>query len=137
MKLFALSACCAALTLGGCIGTLDGKHQAGVPLVSDTVEGHYERPLNVVWKAVRETLMYNGRLTVENLVGKNFEAKVDTCTVWVLLDDPGPNLTKVQVQVRTKGGGSDKELASQIREQIAIRLAAGGTMPTSPPPKAK
>lgn len=135
MKLFALGVCCMTLTFTGCISTLDGKHVAGWPIAADTVEGRYERPMNQVWSAAKDTLAFNGVLTVENVVGKTLEAKVDTRTVWVAVEALSPEgslkpLTRVLVQVRTKGGGTDKTLASEIDKQIAVRLAANNPTPS-------
>ncbi len=125
--------CGLALVFTGCIGTLDGKHQGGVPFVNDTVEGRYERPFEQVWKAAKDTMTYNGVMTVENVIGKTLEAKIDTRTVWVLVESLNPNLTRILIQVRTKGGGTDKDLAGQLREQVAVRLASGNLMPATAP----
>jgi hypothetical protein len=40
----------------------------------------------------------------------------------------------VTVQVRTRNGGTDVELAREIDKEIAIRLATG-RLPSSPAPK--
>ncbi|GIX50517.1 MAG: hypothetical protein KatS3mg132_711 [Limisphaera sp.] len=39
-----------ALVVCGCVGTLDGRHRAGVPFVKDSVEGRYERPVERVYR---------------------------------------------------------------------------------------
>jgi hypothetical protein len=47
-------------------------------------------------------------------------------------------VTKVTVQVRTKGGVADVALAAEIDKQIAIRLVTGNLTPAtkaSPPTK--
>lgn len=133
----ALGVCCLALGLAGCVGTLDGHHQAGWPFKNDTVERRFERPMDAVWKAAKDTLAYNGVVTVENVAGHTLTAKVDTRTVYALVESLAPNLTRVLVQVRTKGGGTDIDLAAHLQEQIAVRLATGNLMPaTAPPPPA-
>jgi hypothetical protein len=132
-KFFALTVCGMMVALSGCVSTLDGKKEAGVPFVSDTIERRYERPFDQVWKASRDALMQNGVLTVENVVSYTFEAKVDQRTVWVQVKTLGQNLTQVVVQVRTKGGGADRDLGAFIMEQIAVRLATGNLTPAAPP----
>ena len=116
----------------GCVSTLDGKHAAAVPLLSDTMEARYECPHDQVWKAAKDTLSYNGVLTVENVIGKTLEAKVDTRRVWVLVEALSPSLTRVVIQVRTKGGGTDRPLGAELDKQIAIRLTSGNLTPTAP-----
>lgn len=121
--------------VAGCVGTLDGKHKAGWPFVKDTVEGRYERPLDQVWTAAKDTLTYNGVIRVENVAGHTLEAKVDTRTVWMLVESLSPNTTRLLVQVRTKGGGSDKRLGAELDKQVAVRLASGNLTPAGLPPK--
>lgn len=121
----------------GCVSTLDGKHKAGWPFAQDTVEGRYERPMDQVWRAAKDTLAYNGVVTVENVVGHTLEAKVDTRTVWLLVESLSPTTSRVLVQVRTKGGGTDKRLAADLDKQIAVRLASGNLMPATPPARTR
>jgi len=133
----ALGLCCVSLVLAGCVETLDGKHRGAVPIVKDTVEGRYNRTVDQCMKAARDTITYNGVLTVENVVGKTLEGKVDKRTVWVAVSNVASNLTAVAVQVRTSGGGTDMELASNLKEQIAVRLATGNFTPATDPSRAK
>ena len=130
-KLLALVVCGMTVAFAGCVSTVDGKKQAGVPFVNDTVEGRYERTFDQVWTATRDALKQNGVLTVENVVGHTFEAKVDQRTVWVLVEELNKNLTRLVIQVRTKGGGADRDLGSFLREQVAVRLASGNLAPSS------
>jgi hypothetical protein len=130
---FGLGLCCMALAWSGCVGTLDGKHQAGVPFVRDTIEGRYERPLDQVMKAARDTIKYNGVLTVDNVVNNTLEGRVDKRTVWMAAEAVTPSVTRISIQVRGSGGGTDIELASHLREQIAVRLATGNLMPATAP----
>lgn len=109
--------------VAGCVSTVDGRVRAGMPFLKDKIESRYERPLDQVMSATRETLQFNGTLYTEDIIAKTFEAKVDTRTVWVKLDEVEPKITRVIVQVRAKGGGRDIDLASEIDKQIALRLA--------------
>jgi hypothetical protein len=124
---------CLVFGVAGCVSTVDGHHQGGVPFVKDKAVGRYERPLDDVMKAARATISYNGVLTVENVVGKTLEGRVDKRTVWIALEAVTPVVTQVTVQVRTSGGGTDMELASYLKEQIAVRLVAGNSIPSAPP----
>jgi hypothetical protein len=133
IKLFTFSACCLTLLAAGCVGTLDDKNRAGWPFGKDTVEGRYERPPDQVWKAAKDTLTYNGVLTTEDVLKKVLEAKVNTRSVWIRVEAVNPSLTSVLVQVRTKGGGKDMNLASELDKQIAVRLATGNLMPATAP----
>ena len=123
------------LALAGCVGTIDGKHTGGVPFVSDTVEARYDRPLATVLKAAKATLASYGTLTVENVVGNTLEAKLDKRTVWVSVEALTPASSRLLIQVRTSGGGTDKLLAHELDKQIILRLATGNFIvtPVAPP----
>jgi hypothetical protein len=112
----------ALLGTTGCYTTETGQTKAGVPFLKDRIQSSYERPLNEVMKAARETIAFNGTLTSEDVLNKVLTGKVNTRTVYVKLDDSEPKLTKVTVQVRTKAGGSDIDLAAELDKQIALRL---------------
>jgi len=122
-KLFALLAVgCLALLAAGCYSTVEGHSRGGVPFSRDTVDGRYERPIAQVYPAARKVLEYNGTLRGDNTVTKVLEARIDTRTIWVKLEELEPNLTHVIVQARTKGGASDLDLAHEIEKQIALQL---------------
>ncbi len=122
-KLFAVAALSGMLvTVAGCYSTVEGHKRAGLPFLKDTIEGRYERPPAQVLSAARKVLEYNGTIRAENASAMALEAKVDTRTVWVRVEEIDPNLTRVQVQARTKTGASDVDLAAEIEKQIALQL---------------
>ena len=120
---FALvSLSCRLALLAGCIGTLDGRHQAAVPCVKDTITSRYERPVEPIFAAAKKVLADMGTLYGENTISKTLEAKINTRTVWVRIEEADPKVSKVTVQVRTNGGGADIELASEVDKRIALQL---------------
>ena len=50
------------------------------------------------------------------------EAKIDTRTVYIIVDEAEPSIARVRVQVRKKSGGADIGLASELDKQIALNL---------------
>jgi len=128
-----LAACIGAVLISGCVGTIDGRRKLGVPMVKDTVVGRYERSDLEVWAAAKNVLQHNGTLYSEDTIKNTLEAAVDTRTVWVRVEPEDSKVTRVTVQVRTKGGGADLALAGEIDKQIALRLATGNLAPTSRP----
>lgn len=122
---FLLLVGCASIGLSvltGCYTTVEGRTKAGVPFSKDRIESRYERPLDQVFVAAKEVLKFNGTLEGENTITKTIWAKVDTRTVWVKVEEAEPKITSVTVQARSKGGGADIYLASEIDKQIALRL---------------
>ena len=115
------------MLVAGCVDTVSGRKTAGVPFIKDTVEGHYERPLNQVYEAAKDVIKFNGTLINESTLHtetnevKTVEGKVNQRTVWVRVEAMD-KMTGVAVQTRTKAGGPDIDLAHEIEKQIALKL---------------
>ena len=106
----------------GCYHTVNGSSKLGRPFSKDQLESRYERPVDQIFAAAKEVLTYLGTLTSENTIAKTLQAKVDNNTVWVKVDEVEPNVSRVFVQARTKGGGGNVDLAAEIDKQIALQL---------------
>ncbi|HEY6168159.1 MAG TPA: DUF3568 family protein [Verrucomicrobiae bacterium] len=117
-----LICCAAAAALSGCVNTVDGHSKAGVPWLKDKIESRYERSLPQVMNAAREALKVNGTIISDDVVINTLKASVNTRTVFVKCEEVDPKVTRVIVQVRTKGGGNDIDLAAEIDKQIALHL---------------
>lgn len=120
---FALvTAVCLTALLVGCVSTVDGRSRPGMPMAMDIKESSYERPVDQIFTAAKEVLKYNGTLVSENRVNNSLEAKIDTRTVWVAVEEIEPKVSRVRVQARTKGGRGDMDLAAEIDKQIYGKL---------------
>lgn len=111
---------CAALT--GCYHTPDGRSRIGMPLVKDSFESRYQRSPEQVMQAARDVLTHNGTLSLDDRVKNTIEAKVDTRTVTVKVDQVEPGISRIITQARTKARQPDLDLASELDKQIALRL---------------
>lgn len=135
MKLKITLVCLLALLVcigAGCVNTVDGRQQVGVPFIKDKKVALYERSPMEIWNAAKDVLNFNGRLYGEDVMQSTLEASVNTRTVWVKVEPVDGGTTRVTVQARTKGGGSDLDLASDIDKQIALRLQSGNLTPATP-----
>jgi hypothetical protein len=123
--------CLAALCVvsSGCVGTVNDRRTAAVPLMKDKVEARYERPVAQVHEAAKQVVQFNGTLLRDTslLGGTNtafaVEGKVNSRTVWIRVEAIEPRLTIVQVQARTRAGLTDVDLVHELDKQIALRLA--------------
>jgi len=109
----------------GCVSTVDGRSKAGVPFAKDKVESRYERSVAQIIDATRIVLARNGTITGDDNITKTVTARIDTRTVFVKVTEIEPKISGVLVQARTKGGGADIYLASEMDKQIALQLAVG------------
>jgi hypothetical protein len=109
----------------GCYSTPDNRTKlTPVPFSKDKIESRYERPVEIIFAAAKEVLRFNGTLYGENTISHTLEAKVDTRTVYVSVDEVEPKVSRVVVQARTKARAADIDLAAEIDKQIALKLAA-------------
>jgi Protein of unknown function (DUF3568) len=112
----------------GCVPTVTGRSTGGVPFVKDAVEGHYERSVDQVFEAAKEVVKFNGTLVNESILHsetntvKTVEGKINQRNVFVRVEAMDPKVTGVVVQTRTKGGGTDIDLAHEVEKQIALKL---------------
>ena len=113
----------------GCVETIDGHTEPGVPFLKDKVEGRYERPLAQVLDAARAVIKFNGQLISDNVVNNTLEGRIDQMWVFVKVEEvqatPGKAVTQVTVQARNKYGGTNVDLAHEIEKQIALQLVRG------------
>ncbi|MBL9170464.1 MAG: hypothetical protein JNN07_22195 [Verrucomicrobiales bacterium] len=116
-------------TYTGCIRTVDDHRRMGVPFVRDKIEGRYEYPTDKVIRAAKDVLQLNGQLTGENTVNNSLEGIIDTRRIWIRIDPVGDRWSRATVQARTKGGGADLYLASEVDKQIALRLVTDRSVP--------
>ena len=128
-KFIALLGCVAVIALAtGCISTVSGRKAAAVPFVKDTIEGRYQRPAEEVFTAAKDVIIANGTLINEGILHaetnmvKTCEGKVNQRSVWIRVEQIDPKISSVQVQTRTKGGGTDVDLAHDLEKQIALKL---------------
>ncbi len=118
--------------LAGCVSTIDGRKEAGLPFYKDKIDRRYDRPVQEVWQAAKDVISFQGALTSEDKLRNVLEGNVDTRTIWVRIEPVDPKTSVVTVQARTKGGNGDKDMASYLLEQIAVRLATGNLTPSAP-----
>ncbi len=131
MKTIVVAAFIGALLLGtGCVSTVNEHSTAGVPLIKDKIEQSYPRSVDAVFEAAKAVVLEKGSLINEGTVYmsqnnavKTVEARVNGRKVWIRAESIEPKVTKVVVQVRTSGGGSDMDLAAQINTEIALKLS--------------
>ncbi len=120
--LSAISLVVVVLAASGCYSTQEGRKKIGAPWAKDTIESRYERPVDQVFAAAKETLAFNGTLTGENTIAKTLVASIDNRTVWIKVDEIEPRVSRINVQARKSGGAPDIYLASEIDKQIVLRL---------------
>jgi hypothetical protein len=111
-----------AVVVSGCVATVDGHTRAAFPFRKDKITASYEIAAEKVFPAVKPVLMAEGVVQGENTINMSYVAKVNTRIVYVKVDKVQDNLCHVIVQVRTKMGGTDIDLAAEVDKKIALAL---------------
>jgi hypothetical protein len=111
--------------LVGCVKTVDGRDEAGVPFVKDKLESRYERTVPQIVEAARFVLNQNGKLVADNSVNNSLEGRVNQTSIWIKVDqiDASKPVSQITVQTRTKGRVADIDLAHEIDKQVALYLS--------------
>jgi hypothetical protein len=115
----------------GCVKTVNDRHAFALSPGKDKFESRYKRPVDVVYAAALDVVNRNGTVSRESVINpgtnavKTIEAKVDGRNVWVRVQAVDSEVTSVQVQARTSGGGTDLTLVQELQIKIGIKLASG------------
>ena len=119
------------ILVSGCVNTVNDRHSFALSPGKDKFENRYKRSVDVVYAAAVDVIKANGTISRESVINpgttavKTIEAKVNGQKVWVRVQAVDSEVTSVQVQVRTSGGGTDLTLTQQLQNQIGIKLASG------------
>lgn len=126
---FFLTLIAAVIIATGCVSNQTGGSNVGVPLLKDSVEGRYERPVAEVYEAAKAVIRGNGVLLNEvtqhsasNSIVLGLEGRVQERKVFMAVSEVDPKVTSVIVQVRTTMGGRDLDLAHELEKQVALKL---------------
>jgi hypothetical protein len=112
--------------VAGCVNTVDGRSETGVPFVKDKLESRYERSVPQILEAARYVLKQNGTLVADNSVNNSIEGRVNQTSVWIKVDqiDASKPISQITVQTRTKSRVADLDLANDIDKQVALYLSS-------------
>lgn len=114
--------------VSGCVNTVNDRSTFGVPGIKDSIEGRYERSPEAILRAAKEVVSSMGVLNNEGIIYgspstvRTVEGKVNQRSVWIRIEPVDSKITRVVVETRTRGGGSDIDLAHQIEKEIALKL---------------
>jgi hypothetical protein len=116
------------VTLAGCVNTVTEQKTGGMPAFRDRVEGRYERPLNTVFEAAKRALNSYGNVAAEGQLHtssnqvRTIEGFVNRNAIYMRIEAIDPKVTAVIVQVRTKWGSTDLQVAHELEKRVALEL---------------
>jgi uncharacterized lipoprotein NlpE involved in copper resistance len=126
--IFALLAGVAVLSLTGCVNTVTEQKTGGMPAFRDRVEGRYERSLSQVYDAAKRALNSFGNISAEGQLHtttnqvRTIEGFVNQNAIYMRVEAVTPAVTSIIVQVRTKWGGTDLQVAHELEKRVALEL---------------
>lgn len=118
--------------MAGCVRTVDDRKAAAFPGGKDKAEARYERPPQQVYDEAIYVLSSKGTIQSESVIREEQEeatvviqtirGHVGKSRVWIRVQPIDSSVTAVTVQVRTKGGGTDRDLTYELDKLIALQL---------------
>jgi hypothetical protein len=117
------------LVAAGCVGTVSGTHSPAMSWGQDYMAGRYDRSVDQVYQASVQVIQTDGTLITEYVPHdstndvRSLYGKVNDRNVWIRVEEIDPQTTQVTVQVRTKWGGKDLDLAHELDKEVALQLA--------------
>lgn len=127
-KLLNLLGLVAPLLLVGCVNTVTQNQPGTLPAYRDRIETRQQKPIEPVFEASKRALNSFGNITAEGkvFVGTNqvriIEGSINGRSVYMRVEEIDPQVTAVLVQVRTKLGGTDLQIAKDVVRRIAVEL---------------
>src|ERR1700722_10363293 len=108
--------------VAGCVNTVDGRSETGVPFMKDKLESRYERSVPQILEAARYVINQNGKLVGDNTGNNSLEGRVTQTSVWIKVDQiaAAKPVSQITVQTRTKDRVADLDLAHEIDKQVAL-----------------
>lgn len=113
----------------GCVSTVSDTRSPAVTWSTDKINGRYQRSVDQVYRAAVTVLQNNGVVLTEYIphdttnTTRSVQGKVNEKNVWMRVEAETPSITALTIQVRSKWGVSDVDLASQLVTDVALQLA--------------
>jgi hypothetical protein len=116
-----------ALGLVGCVDTVTQTKPGMKPAYRDRIEARYQKPVAQVFEAAKRSVNSYGHITSESeLHGTNqvrlAEGSINGRSVYIRIEQVDAQATLATVQVRTKGGGTDLQIAKDVVRRIGVEL---------------
>lgn len=117
-----------ACSLTGCVNTVTQNQPGALPVYRDRIEGRYQQPVESVFEASKRAVNSFGNITSEGKVldrtndVRVLEGNINGRNVYVRVEALEPQLTSVIVQVRTRMGGTDLNVARDVIRRLAVEL---------------
>jgi hypothetical protein len=120
----------AAVALGaaGCVSDVTQSKPGSMPGYRDRIAAQYSQPAAKVFEAAKRAVNSYGNVVREGslVVGTNevftLEGTINQSRIWMRVEPAKPATTTVTIQVRGAVGGTDLELARELKERIAFEL---------------
>ena len=112
--------------VSGCYSTQEGRVKPGVPFAKDSIQSRYENvTMETVHAAARQVIKTNGTLTNDDSVTHTLRGVINKRNVWIKLSSDDAGIVTITTQARTKAGGTNIDLSSEIDKQVFGILMQG------------
>ena len=121
----------AAATLGvaGCVSKVTQDNPGRPPAYRDRIESQYKQPAEKVFEAAKRAFNSFGNITRESSSVSSaaqlcfIEGLINGNRIYIRIEGTSPTSTRMIIQVRAPGGGTNLQMANELHRQTEIELA--------------
>lgn len=117
-----------ALCLAGCVSKVTQDNPGRPPAYRDRIEAQYKQPAEKVFEAAKRAFNSFGNITRESSSVSSaaqlcfIEGTINGSRVYIRIEGTSPTTTKMIVQIRAPGGGTNLQMANELHRQTEVEL---------------
>ncbi|HEX5220889.1 MAG TPA: hypothetical protein VFZ59_15070 [Verrucomicrobiae bacterium] len=117
-----------ALSVAGCVSKVTQDNPGRAPAYRDRIEAQYKQPAEKVFEAAKRAFNSFGNITRESSPASGaaqlwfIEGLINGNRVYLRIEGTAATSTRMTVQVRAPGGGTNLVIANELHRQTEIEF---------------
>jgi hypothetical protein len=116
-----------ALGVAGCVSKVTQDNPGRAPAYRDRIEAQYKQPAEKVFEAAKRAFNSFGNITRESSPASGaqlwfIEGLINANRVYIRIEGASSTATKMIIQIRAPGGGTNLQMANELHRQTEIEL---------------
>ena len=116
-----------ALGVAGCVSKVTQDNPGKPPAYRDRIEVQYKQPAEKVFEAAKRAFNSFGNITRESSPASGaqlwfIEGLINGNRVYIRIEGAASTSTKMIIQIRAPGGGTNLQMANELNRQTEIEL---------------
>jgi len=117
-----------ALGVAGCVSKVTQDNPGRPPAYRDRIEAQYKQPAEKVFEAAKRAFNSFGNITRESASVSSaaqlcyIEGLINGSRVYIRIEGTSPTASKMIIQIRAPGGGTNLQMANELHRQTEVEL---------------